>query len=159
MRMKYKFVYVGIALTVLLVLQSCSKSAGIDSAERLFDTALNNTYRIGYYAENDTDITENFKDLYLTFNGDATVTASNLEMTVNGTWSTSDEVDGNAIFDADAPGVEDDHFMIQFSSNEIENIFLLSKEWRVIKFSESEITLVDKNEINLIHKYLTLIRQ
>lgn len=156
--MKKQIGVLGVLLVMIALFESCSEPAGVHSAERLFDSALYHTYKISYYENDNTNHTADFENFRITFNGDSTVSVEQHEIAFIGTWSTSDDIDGNSRFDDDEPGVSDDRFIMNFPTSEDEIINTLSKEWRVMSFNDFEIKLINKTEDAEFFEYLTLQR-
>lgn len=133
-----------IAAMMLLFLLSCSGNDDDDNnddrnidVQELAAISSSDTWRISSYIEEGDEETHHFNNYTFTFDPNGTVTASNGQNTVAGTWAITD--DSN---DDDSPSSDED-FVLFFNVPENSDFDDLNDDWDIESYTGTRINLVD----------------
>lgn len=120
----------------------------------LTEVATSGGWAISSYIDSGNNETTHFTGYTFVFNSNGSITASNGETTVQGTWSITAEDDSND----DNPSSSDAeiHFNISFSTPE--NFSDLTDDWHLVAYSSNQIQLIDVSGGNGGTDYLTFTK-
>lgn len=154
--MKNKFFYLFVVLSVLNVLNSCSKNDSdvadgdkITAADigAIKKAVTSGDWYITYYFDTDKEETSDYNGYVFTFNTDGALGVTNGNTALSGAWSVTD----SSTSDDSSEG--DIDFNIFFATPDI--FQELSDDWVIQKYSDDKITLIDVSGGNGGIDYLT----
>jgi len=122
-----------IALMIPLMFVSCKEDNNSGSAKNeLINTVSQDTWRITYFFDSETDETSNFSGYSFDFGANDVLIATNNTNTYTGTWNISDS-------NSDDDSSDDLDFNINFTSPA--NFEELSEDWEVLTHTAVKIEL------------------
>ena len=143
--MNTKFIYIK-SIIIALTVFTYSCSSGDDSPnnnsnnttaeiQQITDNAASGTWRITSYVDSGQDETNHFNGYNFTFASNGTLSATDGNNTVNGTWSVSDSSNSND------DSNDDIDFNISFASPA--DFLDLSDDWDIVSHTNTRIELID----------------
>lgn len=162
MKTSYKTVLLAFFTAVAFTAVGCSEdeenvnnnnnNASALLAEQVRTTAQEGSWSITKFEEDGRDETSDYSGYSFTFNSDGSLTASNGQNTVTGTWSVTLDSSNSSDDDSDDDSDDVDFNIFFVSPADFEE---LSDDWDIISRSDNRIQLIDISGGNGGTDYLT----
>ena len=144
--MKKSFLFLTAACMFIMTATSCSSDNDNDNnnnnnnaaeVQQITNDMESGTWRITSYIDSGQDETHHFTGYDFTFNTNGTVTATDGNNVVNGTWSVTDSSNSND----DSSSDDDIDFNLMFGSPA--DFMELNDDWDIVTHSSTMIDLID----------------
>jgi len=125
-----------VLFSLSLISSACSNDDdGVNNTDvsQLVDIAQDGTWRITSYIDSGQDETSDFTGFNFSFNTNGNLSAINGDIEINGTWSITNDDDGNSGDDID--------FNIFFAAPP--NFEDLTDDWDIVSMTNTRIELID----------------
>ena len=146
--MKNSKIY-GFIIVVTMIIISCSTDDNENNQNSTIQiqeaqsTAQNGTWRITNFNDSGQDETSDFNGYTFTFAADGTLTATNGNNTLTGSWSVTDDSSSNDDDDDDNDSSSDIDFNIFFPVSESNDFEDLNDDWDIMSITDNRIELRD----------------
>lgn len=145
MKFRKRFLFVLLAILVVVSFMSCNKEESKNTADEVADTVKEGTWKVSYFYDSGKDETLNYSGYNFVFGGNNVLSASKGTNFYNGQWFVTKSTSDDDLFST--------IFKISIGPNDIFQD--LNGDWKVMANTGSSLMLKDDSHGDTAIEYLT----